>query len=305
MADQLTDFITFVRIAEAGSLTGAAASLNQSLTAVSRRLAGLEERLGVRLVNRTTRTLSLTDEGRAFYARAARILDDVIEAEAEASRGQNVAVGLLRVTTTFAFGRRHMARLIHSFERDHPRVKIHLDASDRLVDLVNEGFDVAIRFGSLADSSLIARTLSPNEYVLCAAPSYLDRKGRPKALDLLGEHDAILFGTPPSNIWTFADGRQIRMRGDLTTNDGDLAHVWALEGAGIIMKAIWDVADDIQYGRLEIVLPSVRIPNAPIHAIIPHSRFASAKVRLFIEFLSRQLRAQWENDVAPALLRSQ
>lgn len=118
MADQLTDFITFVRIAEAGSLTGAAASLNQSLTAVSRRLAGLEERLGVRLVNRTTRTLSLTDEGRAFYARAARILDDVIEAEAEVSRGQNVAVGLLRVTTTFAFGRRHMARLIHSFERD-------------------------------------------------------------------------------------------------------------------------------------------------------------------------------------------
>ncbi|WP_343698993.1 LysR family transcriptional regulator [Caulobacter sp.] len=301
MADQLADFIVFARIAESGSLTAAAASLNLSLAAVSRRLMRLEERLGVRLINRTTRTLSLTDEGAAFHLRATRILEDIAEAEAEVSRGQNTAVGLLRVTTTFAFGRRRLASLVHAFEREHPGVRVHLDASDRVVDLVNEGFDVAVRFGPLADSSLIARPVAANDYVLCASPDYLDRRGRPTSLEELASHDAVLFGAPPPDVWTFADGRQVRMRGDLTTNDGDLAHVWALEGAGVIMKAVWDVAGDIQRGDLEIVLPKVPLPDAPIHAVYPHNRLAAAKTRLFVAFLARTLRGHWERDIAPIL----
>jgi len=301
MADQLNDLTTFVRIAETGSLTAAAGELEQSLTAVSRRLARLEERLGVRLVNRTTRRLSLTDEGMALHARATRILDDIMDAEAEVSRAQDTAIGLIRVTTTFAFGRRHLARLIHVFEQEHPRLRVHLDASDRIVDLVDAGFDLAVRFGVLADSSLVTRSLAANDNVLCAAPSYLDRRGRPRSIEDLSEHDAILFGAPVQNVWAFADGAKIEVHGDLTTNDGDLAHVWALAGAGIINKAVWDVADDIRNGALEIVLPDIRLPGAPIHAVLPHSRLTAARVRLLLEFLTDELRQHWDREIAPVL----
>lgn len=298
MADNLNDMIAFVRIAETGSLTAAATALDQSLAVISRRLARLEHRLGVRLVNRTTRQLSLTDEGVAFHERCARILNDIEEAEAEVTKGREVAVGLLRMTSTFAFARHKLAPLLHEFKAQHPGLRVYLDASDRIVNLVDEGFDVAIRFGAMADSSLITRAVAPNAYVMCAAPAYLDRRGRPVKVEDLPSHECIAFGTPPGSRWTFADGSSVQIHGDLSTNDGSLAHLWALEGAGIVLKSIWDVYDDIHQGRLEVVLPGVRPPASPLHGVFPHSRLAAARVRLVLDFLARRLREQWDESIA-------
>lgn len=214
------------------------------------------------------------------------------------TRGREVAVGLLRMTTTFAFARRQLAPLLHEFESRHPGLRVHLDASDRIVNLVDEGFDVAIRFGEMSDSSLIARAVAPNAYVMCAAPAYLDRRGRPRGIDDLLSHECILFGSPPSSRWTFEDGSSVKVRGDLTTNDGDLAHIWALEGAGIALKSIWDVFDDIHRERLEIILPGTRPPATPLHAVFPHSRLAAARVRLVLDFLTKRLRTQWDERIA-------
>ncbi|MGV2147106.1 MULTISPECIES: LysR family transcriptional regulator [unclassified Rhizobium] len=293
--------IAFVRIADTGSLSAAAAELDQSLPVVSRRLTRLEERLGVRLVNRTTRQLSLTDEGVAFHMRCSRILTDIEEAEAEVSKDQGTAVGLLRITTSFAFSRRKLAGLLRTFESNHPGLRIHLDGSDRIVNLVDEGFDIAIRFGAMQDSSLIARAIAPNAHVMCASPTYLDKRGRPTTIEELALHDCILHGSPPASRWTFENGKSVKVGGDLTTNDGDLAHIWALEGAGIVMKSIWDVAEDVHSGNLEIVMPKTRPPATPVSAVFPHSRLAAARVRLVIDFLTKQLRAEWEHKIAHLL----
>ncbi|MDB5973839.1 MAG: LysR family transcriptional regulator [Nevskia sp.] len=291
MADSLFDMVVFVRIIETGSLSAAARDLHLSLAVVSRRLGRLEERLGVRLANRTTRTLSLTEEGAAFHARCVRILGDIEEAEMEVTRGRNTATGLLRVTSTFAFARRRLAPLLHEFQQLHPGLQIHLEATDSFVNLVESGYDLAIRFGALADSSLIARQLAPNVRVICAAPAYLDRHGRPANIDDLLNHDCIIYGNPPLDHWRFADGSSVRVKGTLSTNDGEAAHAWALEGAGLVLKSTWDVEEDIAAGRLEVVLPALQLPAAPIHAVYPHRRHTAARVRLCVEFLAKKLRA--------------
>lgn len=289
MADSLLDMRIFVRVVEAGSLSGAARALNLSLAVVSRKLARTEERLGVRLLNRTTRALSLTEEGQRFYARCVRILADIEEAELEASSGRRTASGLLRVTTTVAFGRRWLSGLLAEFQRLHPDLCIHLDASDTLSNIVEGGYDLAVRFGALADSSLIARRIAPNRRVICAAPAYLDARGRPQTIEDLLSHDCIAYGDPLLDHWSFADGRMVKVRGPLTGNDGELAHAWALAGAGLVMKSIWDVRADIAAGLLEVVLPDLELPAAPIHAVYPHSRHAAARVRLCIDFLADHL----------------
>jgi DNA-binding transcriptional LysR family regulator len=220
MADNLFDMLVFVRVVDAGSLSRGARDLNLSLAVISRKLARLEERLGVRLVNRTTRTLALTDEGAAFHARCVRILAEIEEAETEVTRGRDTAVGLLRITSTFAFGRRRLAPLLHEFQENHPDLRIHLEASDSSVSLVEGGYDLAIRFGALADSGLIARPLAPDHRVICGAPTYLKRRGRPQTIEDLLSHDCIIYGEPPLDHWTFVDGSAVRVRGALTSNDG-------------------------------------------------------------------------------------
>jgi DNA-binding transcriptional LysR family regulator len=292
MADNLFDMMVFVRVVEAGSLSAAARDLHLSLAVVSRRLSRLEERLGVRLANRTTRTLSLTEEGAAFHARCVRILGDIDEAEMEVTRGRDTATGLLRVTSTFAFGRRRLAPLLHEFQQRHPALQIYLDASDSLVNLVESGYDLAIRFGALADSNLIARQLAPNVRVICAAPAYLERHGCPASIDELLSHDCIVYGNPPMDHWRFADGSSVRVKGALSTNDGEVAHAWALAGAGLVLKSTWDVEEDIRAGQLEVVLPALRLPASPIHAVYPHRRHTAAKVRLCVDFLGRTLQDQ-------------
>ena len=183
MADNLTDMVVFVRAIDTGSLSAAARDLNLSLAVTSRKLSRLEERLGVRLINRTTRTLALTEEGAAFHARCARILAEIDEAEMEATKGRDTAVGRLRITSTYAFGRRRLARLLREFQSAHRNLQVYLEVSDNLVSLVEDGFDLAVRFGALADSNFIARPLAPNSYVICGSPAYFDRRGRPKAVD--------------------------------------------------------------------------------------------------------------------------
>jgi DNA-binding transcriptional LysR family regulator len=155
---------------------------------------------------------------------------------------------------------------------------------------VEDRYDLAIRFGTLADSSLIARALAPDYRVICGAPAYLERRGRPRTIEDLLSHDCIIYGTPPLDHWTFVDGSTVRVSGTLTTNDGDLAHVWALEGAGLILKSIWDVRDDVEVGSLEVVLRQMRLPASSIHAVYPHSRLAAAKVRLCVDFLAARLK---------------
>ena len=246
----------------------------------------------MRLINRTTRTLALTEEGAAFHARCVRILAEIEEAEMEVTRGQQTAVGLLRVTSTVAFSRRTLAPLLREFQALHEGLQIYLNASDSIANIIDDGYDLAIRFGALADSSLIARQLAPNVRVVCGAPSYLDRRGRPQAIEDLLVHDCIVFGNPPLDHWVFADGQTVRVHGVLISNDGELAHAWALQGSGLVLKSIWDVKDDIETGRLEIVLPHLPLPASPIHAVYPHSRHAAAKVRLCVQFLARKLKEE-------------
>jgi DNA-binding transcriptional LysR family regulator len=291
MVDKLLDMTVFARIAENGSLSAAARTLNLSLPVISRRLSQLEYRLGVRLINRTTRRLTLTDDGVAFHARCAQILADVDEAETEASKGRDTATGLLRVTSSVAFSRRTLAPLLREFAERHPDLKIELYATDKVINIVDAGFDLAVRFGTLDDSSLISRRLAANVRVICAAPAYLDKHGRPVSLNDLLDHDCIVFGDPPLDHWTFVDGQEVRVKGCLKTNDGELAHQWALDGVGLVMKSIWDVGDDVQAGRLELVLPEFKLPAAPIHAIYPHSKLAAAKVRLCVAFLRERVHA--------------
>lgn len=292
MADNLFDMVVFVRVIAAGSLSGAARDLNLSLAVISRKLARLEERLGVRLINRTTRRLMLTEEGAAYHARCVRILADIDEAEMEVSRGQDKATGLLRVTSTVAFGRRSLAPLLKEFQAGHPDLQIYLDASDAVVNIIDGGYDLAVRFGALADSSLIARQLAPNKRVVCGSPDYLAQRGRPQSIEDLLRHDCIVYGDPPFDHWNFANGQTARVRGFLSCNDGELAHAWALQGAGLVLKSIWDVQDDIHTGTLEIVLQNLPLPAAPIHAVYPHSKHAAAKIRLCVAFLAERLKQE-------------
>jgi DNA-binding transcriptional LysR family regulator len=291
MSDSFLDMLVFVRVVDAGSLSGAARELRFSLAVVSRKLARLEERLGVRLINRTTRSLTLTEEGARFYDRCVRILAEVDDAEMEAASGRDTAIGLLRVTSTFAFGCRWLAPLLQEFQALHPGLHVHLDTEDTVTNIIEGGYDLAIRFGALADSSLIARQLAPNMRYICGAPAYLAERGRPKSIEDLLSHEVITFGNPPNSHWTFADGQSLTVTGKFSTNNGELAHRWAVNGAGLVLKSIWDVHDDLTAGRLEIVLPEMRLPAAPIHAVFPHNRLTAAKIRLCVEFLAMRLKA--------------
>ncbi|PTR32573.1 LysR family transcriptional regulator [Luteibacter sp. OK325] len=296
MIDNLLELTVFARIVSAGSLSAAARELDLSLAVVSKRLSALEARLGVRLLQRTTRRQSLTEEGEAFHARCVRILAEVQEAEAAVSRSRDAVTGVLRVTAPRAFGRRRIAPLTVAFRLEHPGLNVHLTLTDALMDIVDEGVDLAIRFGSLADSSLIARSLAPNYRVLCAAPSYLARRGLPvEPLALVG-HDCIVFGEQPTREWHFqhADGPvSVRVNPSFITNDGEAAHTLALAGGGIVQKSIWDVGDDLGNGRLVRVLPEYAIPAAPLQAVYANAQHLAPKVRRFVDFCAERLKEEW------------
>jgi DNA-binding transcriptional LysR family regulator len=293
--DNLPNLVAFAQIVSTGSLSAASRELDLSLPVVSKRLAHLEKSLGVRLVQRTTRRLTLTEEGELFHGQVLRILAEIEEAESLISDRRDVVSGMLRVTAPHAFGRGRIAPIIAEFAKCHEELSVNLELNDSVVDLLETGIDLAIRFGSLSDSSMIARELAPNFRVLCASPAYVEKHGQPKDPADLFRHRCIVIGKQQRTEWRFegVDNPVVRVKGAFVTNDGDAAHVWALEGVGIVLKSIWDVGDDIAAGRLQRILPAYSMQAAPLHAIYAHRHHLAPRVRLFVEFLQSRLQSSW------------
>lgn len=296
--DSLPALVSFAHVVAAGSLSAAARELDLPLSVVSKRLAQLEANLGVRLIQRTTRRQTLTEEGELFHAQVVRILDEVTQAEALVTARRQEVSGLLKMTAPRQFGRRRLTPLVAEFQRTHPKLAVQLELTDSIVDLIDGGYDLAIRFGSLDDSSLIATRLAPNFRVLCASPAYLAQFGVPRTPSDLAAHRCILNGDQPRAEWRFEgdEAISVRVTGAIITNDGEAAHQFALEGAGITFKSIWDVGDDLLEGRLRRVLPELSLSAAPLHAIYAHSRHLAPRVRVFVDFLRERLTNAWRWD---------
>ena len=288
--DRFRQVETFVAVAARGSLSAAAQHEGVAPAVIGRRIDALEARLGVKLMVRTTRRITLTFEGSAFLEDCQRLLRDWHDAEASVSAGGVKASGHLRVTAPAGFGRRHVAPLVPDFVAAHPDVSVTLDLSDRLVDIVNEGIDLAVRIGTLDDSSLVAIPLADNQRVVVASPAYLARRGRPEHPDDLQRHDCLTFGTSGSQSrgWLFTvEGRvaPVRVSGPLECNDGAVLHAWSLQGHGLAWRSMWEVADELASGRLVTVLDAFRAPPNAIHALFPQRRHLPLRVRMFIDHL--------------------
>jgi len=293
--DAFSDITLLAQVMRSGNLSAAARELDVTTAAVSRRLSRLEARLGVRLLNRTTRRISLTSEGEVYLEHGERLLAELQELEAVVSRSREVPKGLLRVNATLGFGRSHIAPLVSRFASAHPEVEIQLQLTDRPLNLAEEAFDVGIRFGELPDARLIARRLTANRRLLCAAPAYLERRGWPRTAHDLTRHDCIILRQNHSayGVWRLLHPRRapetVKVRGRFSTNDGEAALGWALDGHGILMRAEWDVARHLAGGALRRVLPDYELPPADIYAVYPERHHLSAKVRAFIDFLVARL----------------
>lgn len=283
-----------VLLARHGSLAAAARALDLTPPAATRRLAQLEARLGVRLVNRTTRSLSLTSEGETYVAHATRILASIDEMEEAVMSSKAAPRGLLRINATLGFGRTVIAPIVSSFARLHPQVEVQMEVTDRPVDLVERGVDLAIRFGAPPDKRLVARRVMSNRRMLCASPGYLAQHGEPQQLADLARHRCILHrqNDDAYGIWRFTrDGQQesVKVHGTLASNDGDIVLNWALDGHGILVRSEWDLARYIDSGRLKVVLPAWHLPSADLFAYYPNRRNQAVRTRAFIDFLVARL----------------
>jgi DNA-binding transcriptional LysR family regulator len=290
--DRISDVNLFLRVLDLGSISAAARAQNLSVAVASQRLKRLERTLGVRLFHRTTRRLSATPEG-TVLAQQGRVLVDEIEALTDTLRNVGAVVtGRLRVTTSSTFGRRYVSPLLPKFLRLHPGVQLSFDFNDETVDLVSEGFDLAIRIGALDDSSLIARKLATNQRVLCAAPKYLRERGVPKTpADLLRHECFVLVDRQGRrDVWRLMDRKNgevsVRVNGRIDSSQGELLRDAAVAGLGISMCSTWHVCDDLRAGRLQTVLPKYPIADTGIYAVTPQRRLVPQRVRAFIDFLA-------------------
>jgi DNA-binding transcriptional LysR family regulator len=291
MADALQEMAVFSKVVAAGSLSAAARELGLSPALVSRRLSALEARLGVRLVNRTTRSLNLTVEGSRYYDACTRVLAEIEEADAEVSAGRVEPQGALKVALPASFGHQHVAPLVPQFAARYPKVQLALSLSDRSVNVMDEGFDVAVCIADLQDSSLAARKLAPNRRVVCASPAYLAAHGIPHTPEDLAKHNCLITSEFVSN-WEYKapDGRAaaVRVQGRYACDNWEVLREWALAGLGIALKSTWDVYRQLQDGSLIALLPGyVFYSDVAIYAVYPHRRFLPAKTRVFIEFLAQ------------------
>jgi DNA-binding transcriptional LysR family regulator len=294
--DRLAAIQVFSQVVEAGSFAKAAERLGLSTSATSRQVAELEAHLQTRLLNRTTRRVSLTESGRAFYERAVQLLADLAEAEAEASSAAVVPRGTIRLTTSVNFGVRHVAPAIAEFLRRHPEVRFDVSLADRVVDLIEEGFDLAIRIGAPGADNLVARRLGETRLVPCASPDYLARHGAPSTPEDLAKHDCFTYEyVSPRQVWRFRDRagaeRTVRVSGSLHSNNGDLLAEVAAHGAGIVFEPAFIVGPDVRAGRLVPLLQEFVPPPVPIYALYPSRKHLSAKVRRFVEFLVERFAA--------------
>lgn len=280
----------FHLLAKQGSLVAAARELGVTPPAVSKRLAALEARLGVRLVNRTTRSMSLTAEGELYYVHVSRILSQIDEVEQLVSSTRGTPKGLLRVNASLGFGRRHIGPALAAFYTLCPEVEIQLVISDHPLDLTAHGFDLGIRFGGLPDTTLHARKIASNRRLLCASPLYLEKYGVPEKLSDLQHHNCIFIrqNESPYGVWTFNNGSRtenIKVNGALGCNDGEVALNWALEGYGLLLRAEWDIAKYVRSGRLRLVMEDHTPTRADVYAVYPQQVHLSARVRSLIDFL--------------------
>jgi LysR family transcriptional regulator, transcriptional activator for dmlA len=300
MSDAISplDLKFFSALVAAGSLGAAARELQISTPAVSKRLRQMEARLGVSLLNRTTRRMSLTVEGATYLSNARRILGEIEELERLLGNAKTVPTGQLRVNATLGFGRSHIGAIVSRFVQKYPRVDVQLHLSVDPPPLSEDAFDVCIRFGEPPDARVIARRVAHNQRLLCASPTYLAKHGTPKNASDLAQHNFIsirqgndAYGLLRLSRSRIAPFETIKTRGNLTTNDGGIAVDWAVAGHGILLRAEWDVRKYLTSGRLVQVLPNYRTPNADIYAVYPPRHETTARVRVFIEFLTASLSA--------------
>jgi len=291
--DRFKQIESFVSVATKGSLTAAAQMEGVAPAVMGRRIDALEERLGVKLLVRTTRRISLTHEGAAFLEDSQRLLADFASAEASVSAGRVKASGHLRITAPAGFGRRHVAPLVPDYLAQHPDVSISLNLSDRVVDIVNEGFDCAVRVGDLPDSSLVSVRLADNRRLCVAAPDYLKRAGTPMHPSELARHACLTLSSDASQVrgWIFVIDEQLthlRPTGRLDCSDGQVLHDWCLAGLGLAWRSTWEVEADIAAGRLQAVLSDFAAPPNGIYAVFPQRKHLALRVRLWIDFIKQR-----------------
>ncbi|MGQ0675742.1 MAG: LysR substrate-binding domain-containing protein [Rhodospirillales bacterium] len=291
--DAVSGMAVFARVVETNGFTSAARDLGLSKAAVSKQVARLEDRLGVRLINRSTRRLGLTEAGRDYYERARRILAEIEEAELSAASRQANPRGLLRVNAPVTFGQAHLAPLLPDFMRRYPQVQVDMVLSDRFVDVIEEGFDLAVRVAELPSSSLIARRLCGAPHVVAAAPSYLAARGTPRPPRERARHDCLRDSyLATREEWRFIDAGKaigVRVSGPLRANNGDVLRHAAIAGLGIVYGPSFVVAGALAAGALVPLLEDWRIPDAGVHAVYPPGRPLGAKIRVFVEFLAGAL----------------
>jgi DNA-binding transcriptional LysR family regulator len=292
--DDLNDVAVFVAVVDAGSFTRAAEHLNVSRPAVSKQVSRLEEGLGVRLLNRTTRRLSLTEAGRLFHDHASRGLEDLADARAQVALLQAQPRGVLRINLPMSFGILHIAPLLPAFLDAYPEVSVDMDLNDRQLDVIEEGFDVSVRISDLPDSSLVARRLAPCRHVIVAAPAYLEAHGVPSTPADLADHGILSYSLQQSaRQWHFLDpdGRpvQVSVGGRLQVNNSLALRESLLAGAGLARTPTFLVGDDLRAGRLSVVLGDYRSPEVSIYLVYPQRRHLSPKVRAFADFLAARI----------------
>ncbi|MBK8071838.1 MAG: LysR family transcriptional regulator [Ramlibacter sp.] len=303
--DKLKQMESFVSVATRGSLTAAAIAEGVAPAIMGRRLDALEERLGVKLLVRTTRRITLTHEGSAFLEDCQRLLADVANAEASVSAGGVKASGHLRITAPAGFGRRHVAPLVPRFYEQHSDVTISLNLSDRVVDLAGEGYDCAVRVGDMPDSALVSVRLADNRRLCVATPAYLQRRGTPRTPAELTRHDCLTLSSDASQTrgWAFrvpkGDGHEVihlKPGGPMDCSDGQVLHDWCLAGYGIAWRSTWEVEHEVAAGQLVAVLEEFAAPPNGIYAVFPHVKHLPLRVRLWIDFLKHHysLPAFWK-----------
>jgi DNA-binding transcriptional LysR family regulator len=295
----LNEIAIFVKVVDAGSFTGAAKALNLPKSTVSRKITQLEEHLGVRLLQRTTRTLSLTDTGSAYYNQCARIIADVREANVAVTQMQSSPTGLLRITAPVLFGSRVLSEVVAEFLLEHPQIQLDMVLTDQPLDLIQDGIDVAFRVGALADSSLIARTLGEVSAMLCASPEYLAKHGKPNHPNDLKQHQVLSYGTQAEWEFSGAENITVSMRPRIHVNDFESLKKFVLKGFGIAAIPAIVCADEVRNGELQPLLCEWPFNAFPIHALYPSNRHLSVKVRSFVDFVVERLRANppWVVDL--------
>ncbi len=300
--DRFEEMRNFVRVVDAGSITRAATLGHTAKSAVSRRLADLETRLGVQLLNRTTRRMTLTDAGHRFYAEASRLLGELAAAEAELGSAEAALSGRIRLAAPGSFGRLHLGAAINDFIAEHPQIRFDIDFNDRRIDLIEEGFDLAIRITKIQDSRLVARPLARATMAVAASPAYWARHGRPRRPADLARHQALEYAYRASSTWRYrapgsgANG-SVRVPGVLTANSGDYLLEAAIAGLGVILQPRFICYQAIRAGLLEPVFPRHEWSDIAVYAVYPQTRSLPRRLRAFIDFLAARWgdHPEWED----------